>query len=158
MAKAKTIFEIDSDAEARAIAEAEADAAAGRVVPHEEVVKWLSHRARLTSCLPKQSVDAGRLDFCGTGLRLGDSPVHRKLQSLCRAGHVRADHRGGQSSRQFSLSRPSGSRHAVARDHAGPPLRHPLPDRAEPRRDPARPARRTSSNTTLNEFSGWTKR
>jgi predicted transcriptional regulator len=42
MAKSKTIFdEIDQDAEARAIAEAEADLAAGRVVPHEEVVKWL---------------------------------------------------------------------------------------------------------------------
>ena len=42
MAKSKTIFdEIDQDAEARAIAEAEADVAAGRVVPHDEVVKWL---------------------------------------------------------------------------------------------------------------------
>jgi predicted transcriptional regulator len=42
MPKTKTIFdEIDQDAEARAIAEAEADVAAGRVVPHEEVVKWL---------------------------------------------------------------------------------------------------------------------
>jgi predicted transcriptional regulator len=42
MAKTKTIFdEIDSDAEARAIAEAEADVAAGRVVPHDEVVNWL---------------------------------------------------------------------------------------------------------------------
>ena len=46
MAKTKTIFdEIDQDAEqdaeARAIAEAEADVAAGRVVPHDEVVKWL---------------------------------------------------------------------------------------------------------------------
>ena len=41
-AKTKTIFdEIDEDAEARAIAEAEADVAAGRVVRHEEVVKWL---------------------------------------------------------------------------------------------------------------------
>jgi predicted transcriptional regulator len=40
--KPKTIFdEIDEDAEARAIAEAEADVAAGRVVPHDEVVKWL---------------------------------------------------------------------------------------------------------------------
>lgn len=40
--KTKAIFdEIDPDAEARAIAEAEADDAAGRVVPHEEVVKWL---------------------------------------------------------------------------------------------------------------------
>ena len=42
MAKTKTIFdEIDQDAEARAIAEAEADVAAERVVPHDEVVKWL---------------------------------------------------------------------------------------------------------------------
>ena len=41
-AKTKTIFDqIDEDAEARAIAEAEADVAAGRVVPHEEVMKWL---------------------------------------------------------------------------------------------------------------------
>jgi len=40
--KSKTIFdEIDADAEARAIAEAEADVAAGRVVPQEDVVKWL---------------------------------------------------------------------------------------------------------------------
>jgi len=35
----KTIFEIDEDTEARAIAEA--DVAAGRLVPHEKVVKWL---------------------------------------------------------------------------------------------------------------------
>jgi predicted transcriptional regulator len=42
MAKTKTIFgEIDEDAEARAIAEAEADIEAGRVVPHEDVVRWL---------------------------------------------------------------------------------------------------------------------
>jgi hypothetical protein len=42
MAKTKTIFDdIDEDAEARAIEEAEADVAAGRIVPHEEVVKWL---------------------------------------------------------------------------------------------------------------------
>jgi predicted transcriptional regulator len=43
MAKAttKAIFDIDTDAEARAIEEAEADVAAGRLVPHEEVVKWL---------------------------------------------------------------------------------------------------------------------
>jgi len=40
MAKTKMIFEeIDDNAEARAIAEAEADVAAGRVVPHDEVVK-----------------------------------------------------------------------------------------------------------------------
>ncbi len=42
MAKTKTIFDdIDKDAEARAIEEAEADVAAGQVVPHEDVVKWL---------------------------------------------------------------------------------------------------------------------
>jgi predicted transcriptional regulator len=42
MPKTKTIFdESDQDAEARAIAEAEADVAAARVVPQEEVVKWL---------------------------------------------------------------------------------------------------------------------
>jgi len=42
MAKSKTIFdEIDQEAEARTIAEAEADVAAERVVPHDEVVKWL---------------------------------------------------------------------------------------------------------------------
>ena len=40
--KTRNIFtEIDEDAEARAIAEAEADVAAGRVVPQEDVVKWL---------------------------------------------------------------------------------------------------------------------
>ena len=40
--KTKIIFdEIDANAEARAIAEAEADVAAGWIVPHEEVVKWL---------------------------------------------------------------------------------------------------------------------
>ena len=38
-AKTKTIFDIDT--EARAIEEAEADVAAGRLVPHEEIVKWL---------------------------------------------------------------------------------------------------------------------
>jgi predicted transcriptional regulator len=42
MAKTKTIFdEIDGNAEARAIVEAEADIKAGRVVPHEDVVRWL---------------------------------------------------------------------------------------------------------------------
>jgi predicted transcriptional regulator len=41
VAKIKTIFDIDKEAEARAIAEAEADVEAGRVVPHDEVVKWL---------------------------------------------------------------------------------------------------------------------
>jgi predicted transcriptional regulator len=36
------IFEgIDAKAEERAMAEAEADIAAGRVVPHADVVKWL---------------------------------------------------------------------------------------------------------------------
>jgi predicted transcriptional regulator len=42
MAKPASIFDhIDEEAEARAIAEAEADVAAGRVVPHDEVAKWL---------------------------------------------------------------------------------------------------------------------
>jgi len=42
MPDTKSIFEgVDADVEARAIAEAEADIVAGRVVPHEEVVKWL---------------------------------------------------------------------------------------------------------------------
>ena len=41
MATTKTIFDVDEEAEARAIAEAEADIDAGRVAPHEEVVKWL---------------------------------------------------------------------------------------------------------------------
>ena len=39
--KTKTIFDTNTDTEARAIEEAEADVAAGRLVPHEEVVKWL---------------------------------------------------------------------------------------------------------------------
>jgi predicted transcriptional regulator len=48
MARIKTIFDdIDEDAEARAIAEAEADVATGRVVPHDEVVKWLSYDRRV---------------------------------------------------------------------------------------------------------------
>jgi len=42
MADAETIFdESDEATEASAIAAAEADVAAGRVVPHEDVVKWL---------------------------------------------------------------------------------------------------------------------
>ncbi|MGA8759491.1 MAG: CopG family transcriptional regulator [Stellaceae bacterium] len=42
MPKTKTVFdEIDEDAEARAISEAEADVATGRVIAHDEVVKWL---------------------------------------------------------------------------------------------------------------------
>ena len=42
MPTTKSIFdEIDEEEEERAIAEAGADVAAGRVVPHEEVVKWL---------------------------------------------------------------------------------------------------------------------
>jgi predicted transcriptional regulator len=35
------LTEIDEDVEARAISEAEADVVAGRVVPHDEVVRWL---------------------------------------------------------------------------------------------------------------------
>jgi predicted transcriptional regulator len=42
MPTTKSIFdEINEEEEERAIAEAEADVAAGRVVPHEDVVKWL---------------------------------------------------------------------------------------------------------------------
>ena len=42
MAEPKSGFDdIDQEAEARAIAEAEADVAAGRVVPHKDVVDWL---------------------------------------------------------------------------------------------------------------------
>jgi predicted transcriptional regulator len=42
MAKPKPVFdEIDTEVEARAIAEAEADVEAGRIVPNEDVVKWL---------------------------------------------------------------------------------------------------------------------
>ena len=42
MSKVTSIFDgIDEDAEERALAEAEADYAAGRFVPHEEVVRWL---------------------------------------------------------------------------------------------------------------------
>lgn len=40
MPTTKSIFD-DIDEEARALAEAEADVAAGRVMPHEEVAKWL---------------------------------------------------------------------------------------------------------------------
>jgi predicted transcriptional regulator len=32
---------VDDSAEARAIEQAEADVSAGRLVPHDEVVKWL---------------------------------------------------------------------------------------------------------------------
>ncbi len=42
MPTTKSIFdEIDEEEEERAIAEAEAALKEGRVVPHEEVVKWL---------------------------------------------------------------------------------------------------------------------
>ena len=42
MAQPQTIFDkTDEEAEACAIDEAEADIAAGRIVPHDEVVKWL---------------------------------------------------------------------------------------------------------------------
>lgn len=42
MAEPKIISdEFDEDVEARAIAEAEADAAVGRLISHEEIVKWL---------------------------------------------------------------------------------------------------------------------
>jgi predicted transcriptional regulator len=42
MAEPTSIFEVvDEAAEARAIAEAEADIAAGRVVPHDDVIRWI---------------------------------------------------------------------------------------------------------------------
>lgn len=42
MPTTKSIFdEIDEEEEERALAEAEKALAGGRVVPHEEVVKWL---------------------------------------------------------------------------------------------------------------------
>jgi len=42
MGKPKPAFdEIDKEAEAQAVAEGEADVAAGRVVPHGDVVEWL---------------------------------------------------------------------------------------------------------------------
>ena len=42
MAEPESIFEdIDEASEANSIAEAEADVAAGRIVPHEQVVEWL---------------------------------------------------------------------------------------------------------------------
>jgi predicted transcriptional regulator len=42
MPKPNPIFgKIDKVAEAQAIVEAEADVAAGRIVPHEDVVEWL---------------------------------------------------------------------------------------------------------------------
>ena len=41
MAPTKTTFDSEEEAEARAIAQVEADIDAGRVVSHEEVVKWL---------------------------------------------------------------------------------------------------------------------
>lgn len=42
MPATKSIFDkVDEEEEKRAIAEAEAALKAGRIVPHEEVVKWL---------------------------------------------------------------------------------------------------------------------
>ena len=42
MAEPASIFEdLDEAAEARAIATARTDVAAGRVIPHEDVVRWL---------------------------------------------------------------------------------------------------------------------
>jgi predicted transcriptional regulator len=42
MAERATIFDdVDDDAEARAIAEARSEIAAGKGVPHEDVVRWL---------------------------------------------------------------------------------------------------------------------
>lgn len=46
MSKPANLFDdIDDAAEERADLEAEADVAAGRVVPHDEVVKWLDDLA-----------------------------------------------------------------------------------------------------------------
>jgi predicted transcriptional regulator len=46
-AELKSVFDLEPDAahEARLDAEAEADYAAGRVVPHERVVEWLTKLA-----------------------------------------------------------------------------------------------------------------
>ena len=53
--KPKHLFDdIDDEAEERAMAEAEADVAAGRVVPHEDVVKWLNDLAAGKHCPPHQ--------------------------------------------------------------------------------------------------------
>jgi predicted transcriptional regulator len=42
LAEPISIFDdVDEEAEARALAEAEADIAAGRVVPHEKVIRWI---------------------------------------------------------------------------------------------------------------------
>ncbi len=42
MAEPASIFEsVDEDTEARALAEGDADILAGRIVSHDEVVKWL---------------------------------------------------------------------------------------------------------------------
>jgi predicted transcriptional regulator len=42
MAKPKAVFEeLDEEAEGRTVEEAEADIAAGRLIPHDEVVEWL---------------------------------------------------------------------------------------------------------------------
>jgi len=37
----RSIFELDDEEDERRMAEGEADIAAGRVIPHEEVRKWL---------------------------------------------------------------------------------------------------------------------
>ena len=69
-AKTKTIFDvIDEDAEARAIAEAEADIAAGRLVPHDEVVKWLRSWGSPDElpCPVSKPADALCMDFLGAG-------------------------------------------------------------------------------------------
>ena len=53
----------------RLIAEAEADIDAGRVVPHEEIVKWLRSWGTPNElpCPFQSPGNAGRLDFLGAG-------------------------------------------------------------------------------------------
>jgi hypothetical protein len=53
MSKPANLFDdIDEDAEERADLEAEADVAAGRVVPHDEVVTWLESWGKLGELRP----------------------------------------------------------------------------------------------------------
>lgn len=79
--KTKTIFdEIDANVEARAIAEA--DVAAGWIVPHEEVVKWLRSwgTANELPLVPFQTLGkADRLDVLGFGRSSGHPPLRRKF-------------------------------------------------------------------------------
>jgi|RhiMethySRZTD1v2_1073278.scaffolds.fasta_scaffold4113178_2 predicted transcriptional regulator len=55
MSQPATIFDIeDPDAEEQALREAEADVAAGRLVPHSEVAKWLDDLAAGTLRAPPE--------------------------------------------------------------------------------------------------------